>query len=433
MRTIERVHAREILDSRGWPTVEATVVLRGGARGSGAVPSGASTGEHEAIELRDGDATRYRGKGVRRAVANVNETIAPALRGLDAADQDGVDRTLITLDGTADKSRLGANALLAVSLATARAAAAAAGAPLYHALGGEGATLLPVPLMNVINGGRHAANTLDFQEFMIAPHGAPSFPEALRQGAEVYHALHDLLARRGLATAVGDEGGFAPALGSHEEALDLLVEAIRAAGLTPGRDVSIALDPAVSELVQDGGYVMKKAGGPRRTADELIALWERWCAAYPVVSVEDGLGENDWDGWERLTARLGATVQVVGDDLFVTNETRLAEGIRRKVANAILIKLNQIGTVTETRATMARAAAAGYRAIVSHRSGETEDAFIADFAVATGAGQIKTGAPCRSERTAKYNRLLAIAEELDVRARYSDPFRPGASGGGRFA
>jgi len=433
MRTIERVHAREILDSRGWPTVEATVVLRGGARGSGAVPSGASTGEHEAIELRDGDETRYRGKGVRRAVANVNETIAPALRGLDAADQDGVDRTLITLDGTEDKSRLGANALLAVSLATARAAAAAGREPLYRALGGEGATLLPVPLMNVINGGRHAANTLDFQEFMIAPHGAPSFPEALRQGAEVYHALHDLLARRGLATAVGDEGGFAPALGSHEEALDLLVEAIRAAGLTPGRDVSIALDPAVSELVQDGGYVMKKAGGPRRTADELIALWERWCAAYPIVSVEDGLGENDWDGWERLTARLGATVQVVGDDLFVTNETRLAEGIRRKVANAILIKLNQIGTVTETRATMARAAAAGYRAIVSHRSGETEDAFIADFAVATGAGQIKTGAPCRSERTAKYNRLLAIAEELDVRARYSDPFRRGAPGGGRFA
>ena len=433
MRTIERVHAREILDSRGWPTVEATVVLRGGARGSGAVPSGASTGEHEAIELRDGDETRYRGKGVRRAVANVNETIAPALRGLDAADQDGVDRTLITLDGTEDKSRLGANALLAVSLATARAAAAAGRAPLYRALGGEGATLLPVPLMNVINGGRHAANTLDFQEFMIAPHGAPSFPEALRQGAEVYHALHDLLAQRGLATAVGDEGGFAPALGSHEEALDLLVEAIRAAGLTPGRDVSIALDPAVSELVQDGGYVMKKAGGPRRTADELIALWERWCAAYPIVSIEDGLGENDWDGWERLTARLGATVQVVGDDLFVTNETRLAEGIRRKVANAILIKLNQIGTVTETRAAMARAAAAGYRAIVSHRSGETEDAFIADFAVATGAGQIKTGAPCRSERTAKYNRLLAIAEELGSRARYSDPFGRGASGGGRFA
>jgi enolase 1/2/3 len=423
MTTIERVSAREILDSRGHPTVEATVVLAGEVSGTGAVPSGASTGEHEAIELRDGDAKRYGGRGVRRAVANVNETIAPALRGWDAADQAGLDARLIALDGTENKGRLGANAILAVSLAAARAAAAAAKTPLYRALGGADATLLPVPMMNVINGGAHATNPLDFQEFMIVPHGASSFAEAIRQGVEVYHALRKLLERRHLTTAVGDEGGFAPALASHEEALDLMVEAIGAAGYTAGRDVSLALDAAASELAADGGYVFRKSGGARRSADELIALYARWCANYPIVSIEDGLGENDWAGWQQLTQALGARVQLVGDDIFVTNEKLLARGIAEKVGNAILIKLNQIGTVTETRAAMTRAAAAGYRSIVSHRSGETEDAFIADFAVATGAGQIKTGAPCRSERTAKYNRLLGIADELGSRARYLDPFR----------
>jgi enolase len=423
MAKIVNVTAREILDSRGHPTVEATVSLDGGASGSGAVPSGASTGEHEAVELRDGDPKRYGGKGVRRAVANVRDVIAPAIRGMDGADQRAIDEKLIALDGTDNKSRLGANALLAVSLATARAAARAAGEPLYRALGGAGADVLPVPLMNVINGGRHADNPLDFQEFMIVPHGAPSFPEAIRHGVEVYHALRKVLESRRLTTAVGDEGGFAPALASHEEALDLLVDAIRRAGLEPGRDVSLALDAAASELVQDGGYVFRKSGGERRSADDLVALYERWCRDYPIVSIEDGVGENDWPGWQRLTKALGRRVQLVGDDVFVTNEKLLARGIEAGVANAILIKLNQIGTVTETRATMARAAAAGYRSVVSHRSGETEDAFIADFAVATGAGQIKTGAPCRSERTAKYNRLLAIAEALGARARYFDPFR----------
>ncbi len=423
MSKIESVRAREILDSRGYPTVEATVVLAGGSTGTGAVPSGASTGEREAIELRDGDQRRYGGKGVRRAVANVNDVLAPALRGMDAAEQTALDAKLIALDGTENKARLGANALLAVSLAAARAAAAAAGRPLYRALGGEQATLLPVPLLNVINGGRHATNPLDFQEFMIVPHGAPSFAEAIRQGVEVYHALRRLLEARGLTTAVGDEGGFAPALASHEQALDLLVEAIGAAGLIPGRDVSLALDVAASELAADGGYVFRKSGGRRCTADDLVALYERWCQAYPIVSIEDGLGENDWAGWKRLTAALGSRVQLVGDDVFVTNEKLLARGIAEKVGNAILIKLNQIGTVSETRAAMARAAGAGYRSVVSHRSGETEDAFIADFAVATAAGQIKTGAPCRAERTAKYNRLLGIAEELGADARYVDPFK----------
>jgi enolase len=421
MTKIESVRAREILDSRGFPTIEATVVLAGGAHGGGMVPSGASTGEREALELRDGDAARFAGKGVLRAVASVNGPIAAALRGVDAADQADVDRRLVALDGTENKAHLGANAILAVSLAVARAAAAAAGRPLYRALGGEQATLLPVPQLNVINGGRHAANPLDFQEFMIVPHGAPSFPEALRQGVEVYHALRKLLDARKLGTAVGDEGGFAPALHHHEEALDLLVEAIRAAGLEPGRDVSLALDVAASELWEDGGYAFKKAGGPRRTADELIRLYLDWCARYPIVSIEDGLGENDWAGWRRLTAELGGRVQLVGDDIFVTNEALLRRGIAEGVGNAILIKLNQIGTVTETRNAIACAAAAGYRSVVSHRSGETEDAFIADLAVATGAGQIKTGAPCRSERTAKYNRLLAIAEELGSAARYRDP------------
>ena len=422
MATIERVHAREIIDSRGFPTVEAMVAVGGGAVGTAAVPSGASTGEREAIELRDGDETRYGGKGVRKAVANVNDVLGPALRGLEA-DQNLVDAKLIALDGTDNKGKLGANALLAVSLATARAAAAAKGQALYRALGGDAATLLPVPLMNIINGGRHATNNLDFQEFMIVPHGAPSFPEAMRHGIEVYHALRATLHERGLVTAVGDEGGFAPALRSHEEALDLMMEAIGKAGLRAGADVALALDCASSELHRDGGYVFEKSDRARRTADELIALYDRWCAAYPIVSIEDGLGENDWDGWKRLTAALGKRVQLVGDDLFVTNDKILARGIAEGVGNAILVKVNQIGTLTETRAAMARAARAGYRSVVSHRSGETEDAFIADLSVATGAGQIKTGAPCRSERTAKYNRLLAIAEELGSRARYESPFR----------
>jgi enolase len=419
---IERVTAREILDSRGFPTVEAVVTVIGGASGVAAVPSGASTGEREAVELRDGDPKRYAGKGVRRAVTNVNDVIAPALAGLDA-DQNLVDAKLISLDGTDNKARLGANALLAVSLATARAAATAAAKPLYRALGGDAATLLPVPFMNVINGGKHADNNLDFQEFMIVPHGAPSFAEAIRHGVEVYHALRKLLHERKLTTAVGDEGGFAPELESHEQALDLLEEAIRACGLAPGRDVALALDCAASELADGDGYVFRKAGGPRRSVADLIALYERWCTRYPIVSIEDGLGENDRAGWKALTAALGGRVQLVGDDLFCTNERILAQGISEGLANAILIKVNQIGTLTETRATMARATRADYRSVVSHRSGETEDSFIADLAVATGAGQIKTGAPARSERTAKYNRLLVIAEELGAAARYASPFR----------
>ena len=419
---IEQVRARQILDSRGFPTVEAEVRLVGGARGVAAVPSGASTGEREAVELRDGDAGRWAGKGVTRAVANVRDVLAPALVGMPA-EQAEVDRRLIELDGTPTKATLGANALLAVSLATARAAAAAGGRELYRHLGGAGASRLPVPLMNVINGGVHADNNLDFQEFMIVPHGAPTFGEAIRYGVEVYHALKKLLSSRRLSTAVGDEGGFAPALASHEEGLDLLVEAIRSVGLRPGEDVALALDVAASELATGDGYVMKKAGGRRLSADDMIDLLERWCADYPIVSIEDGLGENDWAGWQRLTTRLGARAQLVGDDVFVTNEALLAKGIDDGVGNAILIKVNQIGTVTETLAAMARAASAGYRSIVSHRSGETEDTFIADLAVATGAGQIKTGAPARSERTAKYNRLLVIEEELGAGGRYETPFR----------
>jgi len=422
MGKIERVHAREIIDSRGFPTVEATVVLAGGATGTAAVPSGASTGEREAVELRDGDPRRYMGKGVQKAVGNVRTVIGPALIGMDA-DQAAVDATMIALDGTPNKGKLGANALLAVSLATARAAATAAKQPLYRALGGAGANRLPVPLMNVINGGAHADNPLDFQEFMIVPHGAPSFAEAIRQGVEVYHALRGQLRKQKLTTAVGDEGGFAPALASHEAVLDLLVAAIESAGLKPGSEVAIALDVAASELWRDGAYVMHKAGGKRLTVDQMVDLLASWCVAYPIVSIEDGVGENDWDGWKKLTARLGKSVQLVGDDVFVTNEAILRRGIAEGVANAILIKVNQIGTVTETLAAMRCAADAGYRSIVSHRSGETEDTFIADLAVATGAGQIKTGAPARSERTAKYNRLLVIAEELGAAARYETPFR----------
>jgi len=422
MAKIANVQGREILDSRGFPTVEATVRLDDGAAGTAAVPSGASTGEREALELRDGDTSRYLGKGVRKAVGHVTEVLGPALRGQDA-DQGSVDAKMLALDGTEFKSKLGANAILAVSLATARAIAASKKLPLYAALGGGEATLLPVPLLNIINGGAHADNSLDFQEFMIVPHGAPSFAEAMRQGVEVYHALKKALHAKKMVTAVGDEGGFAPQLESHEAGLDFLMQAIRAVGLEPGKDIAIALDCAASELFKDGQYVFKKAGGAPKPADDLIAMYERWCGAYPIVSIEDGLGENDWAGWKKLTERLGAKLQLVGDDLFVTNDKILAKGIEEKVANAMLVKVNQIGTLTETRAAMARAVRAGYRNIVSHRSGETEDAFIADLAVATNAGQIKTGAPARSERTAKYNRLLAIAEELGAKARYESPFR----------
>jgi len=422
MAKIETVRAREILDSRGFPTVEATVVLSGGASGTAAVPSGASTGEREALELRDGDKKRYAGKGVLKAVGNVNGSIAEALVGMDA-DQNYVDARMLSLDGTEFKSTLGANAILSVSLATARALAAENGQPLYRSMGGEAATLLPVPLMNIVNGGAHADNPLDFQEFMIAPHGAPTFSEAMRYGVEVYHALKGLLHKAGLGTAVGDEGGFAPRLKSHEAVLELIVKAIKAVGLKPGADVAIALDCAASELWKGKGrYVFKKVG-KKKSVEDLIKLYEKWCKSYPIVSIEDGLGEKDWDGWKKLTERLGSRVQLVGDDLFVTNDEILAEGIEKGVGNAILVKVNQIGTLTETRAAMARAMRAHYACVVSHRSGETEDAFISDLAVATNAGQIKTGAPCRSERNAKYNRLLAIEQELGGRARYESPFR----------
>jgi enolase len=421
MGKVASVRAREILDSRGFPTIEATVVLDDGAAGTAAVPSGASTGEREALELRDGNKSRYRGKGVLKAVANVNGPIAEMLAGLDA-DQNYVDAKMLALDGTDFKTTLGANAILSVSLAAARAIAAGRGLPLYQAMGGEAAVRLPVPLLNIVNGGAHADNPLDFQEFMIVPHGAPSFGEGLRYGVEVYHALKELLHKGGHTTAVGDEGGFAPKIRSHDAVLDLIVKAIKSAGLKPGADVAIALDCAASELWKGKGrYVFKKVK-KKKSVDELIRLYEKWCATYPIVSIEDGLGEKDWDGWKALTDRLGKRVQLVGDDLFVTNDKILAEGIEKGVANAILVKVNQIGTLTETRAAMARASRAGYASVVSHRSGETEDTFIADLAVATNAGQIKTGAPARSERNAKYNRLLDIERELGGRARYESPF-----------
>ena len=418
-RTIARIEAREILDSRAFPTVEATVYLDDGTTGSAAVPSGASTGAREAIELRDGDPRRYIGKGVLTAVGNVSSTISPALRGMPVDGQQEIDRKLCDLDGTGNKSRLGANATLAVSLAVARAAAAVRGEPLYRGLGGARATLLPVPLLNVINGGRHANNRLDFQEFMIVPHGAPSFREALRAGVETYHALRMLLHSRGQSTAVGDEGGFAPELRSHIEALDCLVEAITKAGYRPGADISLALDPAASELWEGGRYKFTKSGEGDRTPAEMIAMYQTWIDKYPIVSIEDGLGEDDWEGWHELTTAIGSRVQLVGDDLFVTNAEILQQGIDRGVANAILIKVNQIGTLSETLTAMRLAEQAGYRRVVSHRSGETEDTSIADLVVATRAGQIKTGAPARTERTAKYNRLLRIEEELGSDAEYA--------------
>ena len=419
--TIERVRGREVLDSRGHPTVEVDVQLGGGALGRAIVPSGASTGRYEAMELRDGG-SRFAGRGVAAAVANVDGVIAEEVSGLDALDQRGVDTALVDLDGTEDKSRLGANALLGVSLATARAAAVALDLPLYRAVGGVNAHVLPLPMMNVLNGGVHADNNVDFQEFMVVPVGGASFSEALRWGAETYHALRRLLHERGMHTAVGDEGGFAPDLASNEVALELLVEAIGAAGFTPGEDLAIALDPATTELWTDGAYHL--AGeGRTLSSEELVELWVDLCGRYPVVSIEDGMAEDDWDGWAALTEALGAEVQLVGDDLFVTNVERLERGLHDGVANAILIKPNQIGTLTETLDTVELALHSGYAAVLSHRSGETEDTTIADLAVATGCGQIKTGAPARSDRVAKYNQLLRIEDELGESA----AFRGGAA------
>jgi enolase len=414
MSKIDTVHAREILDSRGNPTVEVDIRLQDGSWGRAAVPSGASTGIHEALELRDGDKTRYGGKGVQRAVANVHERIAPKIAGRDALDQAGLDRLLIALDGTPNKTNLGANAILGVSLAVAKAAAVSQHLSLYRSLNRDARTL-PVPLMNVINGGMHADNPLDVQEFMIVPLGSARYAEALRMGVETFHALRAILHGRGLSTAVGDEGGFAPALRSTEEAVEVLLEAVRRAGYRPGMDVALALDIAASNLHRDGVYRFPGEGTQRSTFD-LIAYYSRLCDTYPIVSIEDGLTEDDWDGWRHLTAHLGGRVQLIGDDLFVTNTARLRRGIEQRAANAILIKVNQIGTLTETLEAITVARAAGYAAIISHRSGETEDTTIADLAVATGTGQIKTGAPSRSERVAKYNQLLRIEEELGDQA-----------------
>jgi len=415
MSLIESVRARQILDSRGDPTIEVDVRLDDGAFGRAAVPSGASTGEHEAIELRDGDA-EYGGKGVRRAVANVRGPIAEAIAGLDAFDQRAVDRALLDLDGTADKSVLGANAILGASLATARAAADSSGQPLWRYLGGPNAHVLPTPMMNVINGGAHADNRLELQEFMLMPVGAASFSEGLRWGAECFHALKSILNGRGLATGVGDEGGFAPELATAAEALDLLLEAIEKAGLTPGDEMALAMDPAVSEIYREGAYQLE---GAARSAGDMVAFWADLLDRYPIVSLEDGMAEDDWEGWIALTTALGSRTQLVGDDNFVTNAERLERGLREGVANAILIKVNQVGSLTETLDTIALATRHGYANVISHRSGETEDSTIADLAVATNAGQIKAGAPSRGERTAKYNQLLRIEEELGEPARYA--------------
>ena len=422
MVTIADIHAREILDSRGNPTVEAEVFLSNGVSGRAAVPSGASTGEHEAVELRDNEESRYGGKGVLDAVANVEDSIAPAVRGMSPYDQALVDRAMIELDGTPNKRRLGANSILAVSLATARAAARDCRQPLYRYLGGPLANTLPVPMMNILNGGAHAGNNVDFQEFMIMPVGAATFSEGLRTGVEIFHALKKVLSSQGKNTAVGDEGGFAPDLAGNEEALSVIVTAIEKAGYKLGEDVVLALDVAASELHRDGGYVFHKSSTERRTSLEMVEFWADWTKRYPIYSIEDGLDENDWDGWKALTDSIGDRVQLVGDDLFVTNTTRLGDGIERGVANAILIKVNQIGTLTETIEAIDLARRAGYNAIMSHRSGETEDTFIADLAVATGVGQIKTGSASRTDRVAKYNQLLRIEGALGDAARY-----PGAS------
>jgi enolase len=420
---IKSIDALEILDSRGNPTVSATVILEDGTAGSAAVPSGASTGEREAAELRDGDPRRYGGKGVLRAVANIRGEIAAALAGMDVADQRAVDERMIALDGTANKSRLGANAILGVSMAAARAAAAAKGQPLYRHLGGPDATLMPVPCLNVINGGKHADNTLDFQEFKIAPHNAPNFAEAIRMAEETFHALRGILRDNHLSTGVGDEGGFAPDLRDNEQAVNVILEAIRKAGYEPGRDLSLCLDPAASEMWQDGKYVFFKSKTGAKTTEEMIALWESWLDRHPIILLEDPLGEKDWSGWEAITRRIGSRVELVGDDILCTNPAILQEAINRKVANSILIKLNQIGSVTETLDCMKLARDNGYRCYISHRSGETEDTFIADLVVATGAGHIKTGSGCRSERIAKFNRLLAIEKELGAKARFAGTAR----------
>ena len=415
---IKSVRGREILDSRGNPTVEADVILTSGLIGRAAAPSGASTGAHEAWELRDRRRKRYGGKGVQQAVAQINTIIAKGLAGKDASDQTGLDRLLCELDGTPNKKKLGANAMIATSLAVAKAAAAASGKPLYRWLGGSRARTLPVPLLNVLNGGAHATNTLDIQEFMIVPLGARSFGDGLRMRAEIFSALKSLLQAKGLSTAVGDEGGVAPDLRSDEQALDLLLDAIEQAGYQPGRQIGLALDVAATELYQDGAYVFQKSGGTRRTAAQLVKRYQRWAERYPLVSIEDGLAEDDWQGWQLLTQALGTELQLVGDDLFVTNPQRLARGIEQGVANAILVKVNQIGTLTETLEAVRLAHTHGYATVMSHRSGETEDATIADLAVAVNAGQIKTGSVSRGERTAKYNQLLRIEEQLGKRAVY---------------
>ena len=420
---IVTVHAREILDSRGGPTLEVEITVAGGATGRAAVPSGASTGVHEALELRDGDPKRYGGKGVLRAVGHVNGEIAAAVEGLRADGQAALDQRLIELDGTASKSRLGANAILGVSLAAAHAAAAANGEPLFRHLANVAGTnasdlLLPAPMCNILNGGKHAEGSTDFQEFMVMPLGAPTFAEALRMATEVYHALGSLIRERGLATTVGDEGGYAPPGLANEEAIELVTQAIETAGYRPGEEIAIALDPATSELFEDGSYRLAREGRSL-ASEELAALWEDWRRRYPIVSIEDGMAEDDWEGWHLLTQRLGDDTQLVGDDLFVTNVERIERGVREQSANAVLIKLNQIGTLTETLAAIAAARRAGWAAVISHRSGETEDTTIADLAVATGVGQIKAGAPARGERTAKYNRLLRIEEELGSSARYA--------------
>jgi enolase len=416
--SISEIYGRQVLDSRGNPTVEAEVHLAGGARARAIVPSGASTGEHEAVELRDGDAQRYLGRGVLKAVENVNGEISEALGGMDAADQRAIDAKMIELDGTPNKGRLGANAILAVSMAAARACANAFELPLYRYLGGAGASTLPVPMMNILNGGAHADNNVDFQEFMVMPVGAPSFSEALRWGVEVFHTLKGVLKKRGYNTAVGDEGGFAPSVKSNVEAIEVVLEAIQQAGYRPGEDISIALDPAASEFYQDGKYVFKKSDKSAKTSEEMVKYWAKWVRDYPIVSLEDGLSEEDWDGWALLTQELGGKIQLVGDDIFVTNIQIFGEGIEKGIANSILIKLNQIGTVSETLDAIDLACRNRYTSVISHRSGESEDTFIADLAVATGAGQIKTGSASRTDRIAKYNQLLRIEEELGGAARF---------------
>jgi len=417
-QTITHVRGREILDSRGNPTVEAEVVLAGGAMGRAAVPSGASTGEHEAVELRDGDPRRYLGRGVRTAVANLVGPVAEAIVGRDAGDQEGLDAALVAVDGSPNKGTLGANALLAASLASARAVAVARGLPLFESLGGSDATLLPVPMMNILNGGAHAPNNVDLQEFMIMPVSADTFAEGLRTGVEIFHHLKNVLAEQGRGTAVGDEGGFAPDLGSNEEAVEVILRAIERAGYRPGEDVVLALDAAASEFHDENGYTFRWSSGDRRNADEMVDFWKDWLDRYPIASIEDPMDENDWEGWKALTAAVGDRVQLVGDDVFVTNTEILQRGIRDGVANALLVKVNQIGTLTETLQAIEAASEAGYRSVISHRSGETEDVFIADLAVATGAGQIKTGSASRTDRVAKYNQLLRIEEQLGPRARY---------------